>query len=137
MENESDLKIDIALLILRVGMGIMFILHGYPKIMGGVEKWTGLGQYGMGSIGIDIFPAFWGFMAAFSEFVGGIMVVLGLYLRYFTFLLFITMSIATITHLSSGDGIMGASHAIESAVVFLYLFFSLRVFRSLFAWFRY
>ena len=124
MKNESDLKIDIALLILRVGMGIMFIQHGYPKMMGGVEKWTGLGQYAMGSIGIDFLPAFWGFMAAFSEFVGGIMVVLGLYIRYFTFLLFITMAIAATTHLLAGDGIMGASHAIESAVVFLCLFFS-------------
>jgi len=115
---------DIPLLILRVGIGIMFALHGYPKFMGGIDKWTGLGYYGMGSIGIDIFPAFWGFMAAFSEFVGGIMIIAGLYLRYFSFLLFITMSVATATHLSSGDGIMGASHAIESAVVFLCLLFA-------------
>ena len=102
----------------------MFILHGYPKIMGGIEKWIGLGSYGMGSIGIHYFPAFWGFMAAFSEFFGGIMIMLGLYIRYFSILLFITMLVATISHLVGGDGIMGASHAIESAVVFLGLFFS-------------
>jgi len=34
------------------------------------------------------------------------------------------MCVATATHLSTGDGIMGASHAIESAVVFLFLFLS-------------
>ena len=124
MKIKSNNKEDIALLILRVGIGFMFILHGYPKIMGGIEKWIGLGSYGMGSIGIHYFPAFWGFMAAFSEFVGGIMILLGLYIRYFSILLFITMMVATCTHLAGGEGILGASHAIESAVVFLYLFFS-------------
>ena len=42
----------------------------------------------------------------------------------FLILLFITMLVAINTHLTGGDGIMGASHAIESAVVFLCLFFS-------------
>ena len=124
MKINSIKKVDIALLILRVGIGSMFILHGYPKIMGGMEKWAGLGSYGMGSIGIHFFPTFWGFMASFSEFVGGIMILLGLYIRYFSILLFITMLVAISSHLAGGDGIMGASHAIESAVVFVCLFFS-------------
>ena len=124
MKRLLNINIDIALLILRVGIGIMFILHGYPKMMGGMEKWIGLGSYGMGSVGIDFFPAFWGFMAAFSEFFGGLMILFGIYIRYFSILLFITMLIAIITHLTGGDGIMGASHAIESSVVFLCLFFS-------------
>ena len=124
MKIHSNNQVDIALLILRVGVGFMFILHGYPKIMGGMEKWAGLGSYGMGSIGIHIFPAFWGFMAAFSEFVGGIMILLGLYIRYFSILLFITMLVAVCSHIAGGDGIMGASHALESAIVFLCLFFS-------------
>ena len=122
MKINSNNKVDIALLILRVGIGFMFILHGYPKIMGGMEQWAGLGSKGMGSIGIHFFPAFWGFMAAFSEFVGGIMILLGIYIRYFSILLFITMLVAVCSHLAGGDGIMGASHAIESAVIFLCLF---------------
>ena len=124
MKRLLNINIDVALLILRVGIGIMFILHGYPKMMGGMEKWTGLGSYGMSSLGIDYFPAFWGFMAAFSEFFGGLMILFGIYIRYFSILLFITMLVAINTHITGGDGIMGASHAIESAVVFLCLFFS-------------
>ena len=122
MNIDNSTKLDYALLILRVGIGIMFILHGYPKMMGGVEKWTGLGAYGMGSIGIHFIPAVWGFIAAFSEFIGGIMILVGFYVRYFSLLLFFTMIIASCTHIVGGDGIMGASHAIESAVVFLFLF---------------
>ena len=122
MKIDSKNRLDIALLIIRLGIGFLFILHGYPKMMGGIEKWAGLGSYGMGSLGIHFFPVFWGFMAAFSEFVGGIMVLLGLYIRYFSVLLIITMLVATCSHLVGGDGIMGASHAIESAVVFTCLF---------------
>ena len=77
----------------------------------------------MGSMGINYFPAFWSFMA-YSDYFGGLMVLFGIYIRYFSILLFITMLVAINTHLSGGDGIMGASHAIESAVVFLCLFFS-------------
>ena len=115
------IKDDYAILLLRIGIGLMFILHGYPNIMGGMDKWSGLGAFGMNSIGISFYPAFWGFMAAFSEFFGGIMLVLGVYTRLFSFLLFITMFIASCAHLASGDGIMGSSHSIELAIVFLFL----------------
>ena len=124
MDNNKFVNIDTALLLLRVGIGIMFIFHGYPKITGGVEKWAGLGTYGMGSIGINFAPIFWGFIAAFSEFFGGIMIVLGIYTRSFSVLLFSTMFIATCSHLNSGDGIMGASHAIECGIIFLFLILS-------------
>ena len=122
MNYDNITKTDYALFVLRVGIGIMFFLHGYPKMIGGVEKWQSLGAYGMGSIGIHFLSTFWGFMAAFSECIGGLMIVIGFYLRYFSLLLFITMFVAVITHLKVGDGIMGASHAIEAAFVFLFLF---------------
>lgn len=100
----------------------MFILHGYPKIMGGAQVWNGLGQ-AMAVLGITFSPGFWGFMAAFSELVGGIALVLGLFIRPFCALLTITMVVAAGMHLAKGDGIMGASHAIELAIVFVSLIF--------------
>ena len=124
MGNNKFVNIDTALLVLRIGIGIMFIFHGYPKITGGVEKWTGLGAYGMGSVGIHFASTFWGFLASFSEFFGGIMIMLGIYTRYFSILLFSTMFIATCSHLSAGDGIMGASNAIECTIIFLFLILS-------------
>ena len=61
----------IGLLVLRIGIGCMFILHGAPKLFGGAEKWTQIGM-AMASLGIGFIPAFWGFMAAISEFFGGV-----------------------------------------------------------------
>lgn len=29
---------DVGLLILRVGIGLMFMIHGFPKLFGGPEK---------------------------------------------------------------------------------------------------
>ena len=108
------------LLILRIGIGLMFILHGAPKLFGGAEKWEKLGM-AMATLGIGFMPAFWGFMAAISEFFGGICLILGFVFRPACILMTITMLVATISHLSRGDGLSGASHAIELGIVFLSL----------------
>ena len=52
------------------------------------------------------------------------MIVLGIQTRNFSLLILITMVVAAASHLKGGDGIMGASHAIEAAFVFLFLFLS-------------
>ena len=108
------------LLVLRIGIGLMFILHGAPKLFGGAEKWTQIGM-AMASLGIGFMPAFWGFMAAISEFFGGVCIILGIVFRPACILLTITMLVAAVSHLSRGDGLSGASHAIELGIVFLSL----------------
>ncbi len=119
--NASN-RLDVALLIIRVGIGFMFILHGYPKLLGGMEKWTSLGLKGPGSFGLDILPAFWGFMAAVSETLGGLLLILGILVRTSSVFLFLTMFFAAGFHIISGKG--SAYHAIESAIVFTGLFVS-------------
>jgi putative oxidoreductase len=113
---------DVGLLILRIGIGGMYLYHGFPKISGGPEKWEKLGM-AMKYVGIEFAPVFWGFMAAFSEFFGGICIMLGLFFRPAGILLTITMVIAASMHLGRGDGLKVASHAIENGIVFLSLIF--------------
>jgi len=113
---------DIGLLILRVGIGSMFLFHGAPKMFGGPEKWEMLGK-AMSSVGIQFVPVFWGFMASVSEFFGGICIILGFFFRPACILLTITMAVAASMHLNRGNGLGGASHAIESGIVFLSLVF--------------
>ena len=113
---------DFGLLIIRVGLGVMFIYHGYPKLMGGPKMWTGLGgatKY----IGITFLPMMWGLLAALTETVGGVLLILGLAFRPVCLLLLINMSVAIASHFGKGDGMMTASHAIEDAIVFAGLFF--------------
>ncbi len=113
---------DFGLLFLRIGIGGMFIFHGAPKMFGGPEGWERMGA-SMAIVGIKFVPAFWGFMASFSEFIGGICIILGLFFRPACILLTITMTIAASGHLSRGDGLRGAAHAIENGIVFLSLIF--------------
>lgn len=105
------------LLLLRLGIGIMFILHGWPKLNGGPERWQMIGET-MELLGIGFAHTFWGFMAGFAEVVGGACFVLGLFFRPACMLLLITMLIATARHVIGGDGFAGYSHALESAILF-------------------
>ena len=107
---------------MRVGLGIMFMFNGYPKLLGGPDNWAAVGN-AMKHTGVTFFPVGWGFLAAVTETFGGFLIVLGLAFRPASLLLCITMIVASTMHLKSGDGLNGASHAIEAAVVFFGLLF--------------
>jgi putative oxidoreductase len=113
---------DFGLLIIRVGLGAMFIYHGYPKLIGGPESWAGLGS-SIKYVGITFLPVMWGLLAALVETVGGVLVILGLAFRPACLLIGINLIVAAATHFGKGDGISGAAHAIEDAIMFAGLFF--------------
>ena len=120
--QKLDKHRDSGLLILRVGIGIMFMIHGFPKLSGGPEKWAKLGG-AVSALGINVAPTFMGFMAAISEFGGGLLLVLGLFTRPACFFLLSTMVVATLMHVKSGHAFVKYSHALESAILFFSLLF--------------
>lgn len=114
---------DLGLLILRLGWGFTFIIvHGWPKLAGGQEKWTTIGG-AMASLGITFLPVFWGFMCAVVEFLGGILLVMGWHFRLACALLTFNMLVATLSMASKGGGSMGTAYPFEVMVVFMALFF--------------
>lgn len=115
---------NIGFFILRVGIGGMFMYHGYGKLFGGSAVWGQVGS-AVSHLGISapsLFPVF-GFLAACSEFFGGLCLILGLGFRLACLFLFSTMVVAAAMHLSQGDGLGKASHAIEAAILFFSLMF--------------
>ncbi|MDA1191120.1 MAG: DoxX family protein [Candidatus Poribacteria bacterium] len=116
--SRMDRVRDVGLLALRVGLGAMFMKHGYGKITGGVERWERLGGAMENVFGIGFAPVLWGFMAAFSEFFGGLMLMVGIAFRPAAGLLAFTMLVAGLNHLKRGDGFNTASHALEACVIF-------------------
>ncbi|MEX8546891.1 MAG: DoxX family protein [Mucilaginibacter sp.] len=120
-ENLGKYK-NLGLLLIRIGLGIMFIYHGVPKLAGEPELWEKLGG-AMKGVGISFAPAFWGFMAAATETFGGLLLIIGLAFRPVCILLVINLLIAALMHLGKGDGLQGAAHAIEDAIMFLGLLF--------------
>jgi len=100
----------------------MFMCHGYPKLAAGPEMWTGLGG-ALSVVGITFAPTFMGFIAAISEFGGGLLLVLGLMTRPACLFLLGTMAVATAMHVTKGDSFQKYSHALEAAILFFSLLF--------------
>ncbi|MDA0684635.1 MAG: DoxX family protein [Bacteroidetes bacterium] len=114
--------LDIGLLIARIGMGIGFLYyHGWDKIMGGPERWEGLGG-AMSRFGIDFLPVFWGFMAAFAESIAALMIALGFLFAPMSIILAVTMFVAWTGHIASGQGTPG--HSFKNMMVLIAFLFT-------------
>jgi putative oxidoreductase len=111
---------ELGILLLRMGIGLMFVYHGWPKISGGTETWVKLGM-AMNFMGLGFAPVFWGFMSAATEFFGGILIAIGLLTRPVAMMLAFNMVVAVVLKFSTGAGMGGASEAIEVGIVFLSL----------------
>ncbi|AZB41605.1 DoxX family protein [Bacillus sp. FJAT-42376] len=70
--------------IIRIVLGITFILHGYMKFSGGIGQTAGFFE----SLGI---PGFMAYAVAVIELVGGILVLIGLGTRVVSVLMAIVM----------------------------------------------
>jgi putative oxidoreductase len=117
--NRLDGFRDVGVLVMRVGLGLMFVGHGWGKLVGGPEKWEKIGG-AMSTFGIDFAPVFWGFMAAFAEVFGGLALAAGLAMRPVLLgLLIPTMIVAAAKHMAAGDGFKGYSHAVEVGIAFV------------------
>lgn len=81
-----------AMTVIRLVLGVIFLAHGGQKVLG---VWGGKGLAatveGMSGMGI---PAIGGYAAAFTEFVGGAMLIIGVLSRFWSAGLAITMIVA-------------------------------------------
>lgn len=115
---------DLGLLLVRAVFGLYMALgHGLGKITGGPEQWAQLGGALEGILGFGFLPTFWGLMAALAEFVGALLVAVGLLSRPAALLLVLNMLVAALAHIT---GVIEGSPemAILYGVVFLGLLFT-------------
>ncbi|WP_394829406.1 DoxX family protein [Pendulispora albinea] len=112
---------DLAALVLRIGLGTMFMFHGAPKLLGGPELWAKIGA-AMGGLGITFAPAFWGLMAGLAEFGGGLLLVVGFLTRPACAFLTFTMLVAWSKLLLRHDDFNAWSQPAEDAIAFAALF---------------
>lgn len=103
---------DIALLLTRLVVGSFFIfVHGLPKLMGGPERWERVGG-ALSNLGIDLWPQFFGLAAGLTEFIGGILIILGLWFRPATLMIAVVLLVATIQNVA-GNGWSSSAHPTE------------------------
>ena len=99
-----NFAVSIALLVLRLALGWIFIFHGAQKCFG-VFGGFDLAKFADGLHLPALPPIAWAYLAAYGEFAGGIMVLLGLLGRFGALLIIIIMSVA----ISTFTGKMGFS----------------------------
>lgn len=118
--------IDWGLLTIRAGLGTMMIVHGWPKLAGGSDKWVAVGASGLSAFGeyAGSLALSFGLMAALAETLGGLLVMLGLQFRVATLALVATMIFASLYHIKANHDFPSLSHSIEVGIVFLGLFIS-------------
>ncbi|MGC3989335.1 MAG: DoxX family protein [Chthoniobacteraceae bacterium] len=109
---------EAGLLLLRVGLGVIFILHGWPLLVEGPKEWIKLGA-AMRFLHVDMFLKYFGLAAAVSEVAGGALMILGCLFRPACLLMAFTMTVATIMHFHKHDDFdLHTSHSLSMAIVF-------------------
>jgi putative oxidoreductase len=109
----------LALLILRLVLGIIMIGHGYSKVFGGLHHHVQM----VSSLGL---PGWLAYFSAAAEFLGGILVILGLLTRFAALAITIDLVVA-IVKVHWHNGLLGnggyqfplALAAIAFALIFL------------------
>lgn len=118
VSNRSSL--ELGLLITRLGVGAIFAIYGWMKLMGGPQTWLWLGSQ-LSHFGITFFPMVWGFIAANVEFIGGLCLFFGFSTRLATILMSIVMVVALAYHFDHGDKF----DIYAQALIFLIIFVSI------------
>jgi putative oxidoreductase len=99
---------DFGLLVIRAGVGIVLAIAGFNKFMAGEQTLHAVGA-NINYLGLDvgtqnISTLFFGIMAAGTELVGGVLLVVGLLYRVSAVMLFITMLVATLMMVDTSQG---------------------------------
>lgn len=102
MENRLDQRTAWGLLLVRVVVGLSFILHGLSKFQMGLDQVAGW----FGSMGI---PAILAYVVAYLELLGGIGLILGVGTRLWAALLSIVMIGATLK-VKAANGFLGGEN---------------------------
>lgn len=104
MLPDRERWVDVGLLVLRLGFGLgFFYFHGWAKLAGGPERWAGVGG-AVEHLGIGFGHTFFGFLGAFAESIGGLMIAAGFLFRPAALLIAGTMFVAWVMHVTTGNG---------------------------------
>jgi len=125
MNNKDFSKYsDLALLLLRIGVGIVFIVAGWGKIIGlfgylfSGDEWGFIAT--VDGIGFPL-PAFFAAIVAITEFIGGLMVLFGVYARIPNLLLAFIMLVALFTTKMDGFDISHAGTRVDILMLLITL----------------
>jgi len=90
----------LALLLMRLALGVIMAVHGYHKVFGGLHHFSQM----VGSMGL---PAWLGYVSAFTELLGGLLILAGFFTRPAAFAICINLAVA-IWKVHLHNGLLGS-----------------------------
>jgi putative oxidoreductase len=90
----------LALLLMRLALGAIMAVHGYHKVFGGLHHHAQM----VAGLGL---PGWLGYVSAFTELLGGLLILAGLFTRPAAFAVFINLVVA-IWKVHLHNGLMGS-----------------------------
>ncbi|HEY6338076.1 MAG TPA: DoxX family protein [Candidatus Sulfotelmatobacter sp.] len=106
----------LALLVMRLTLGAIMVAHGYQKVFGGLHHHAAF----VASLGL---PAWTGYVSSFTEFVGGLFVLIGFFTRAAAFAICVDLGVAIWkVHLHNG---LTGDHGFEFPLAVATLAFAL------------
>ena len=91
----------LALLAMRLALGAIMVAHGYHKVFGGLHHHAQM----VAGLGL---PSWLGYVSAFAEFFGGLMILVGFFTRAAAAAIFIDLFVA-IWKVHLHNGLIGTS----------------------------
>lgn len=108
----------LGLLVMRCALGAVMVAHGYAKVFRG-----DFGHSTAAMVAHLGFPAFLGYVVTYLEFVGGMMLIVGVFTRVVGLLFTCEMVVAILkVHLKNGIGVPGG---VDLALVCMAIAFAL------------
>jgi putative oxidoreductase len=120
----NDEHREIGHVVLRVGLGFTSLfLRGISQLAGGPERWEEMGG-AMAYLGITFAPVFWGLMASLAEAVGGLCLLIGLFVRPASAFLIFTMFVVCVqSYVNNGMLMAARAHPLELGIAYTALLF--------------
>ena len=106
---------EAGLLLIRVSIGLLFILYTAPALIGGPKAWAHFGA-GAGHFGLHSHFQIWGFLGALSGCLGGVLIIFGLFFRIGVLLVF-CLALGYAIAVYTGTGFRAALPALEMCFV--------------------
>ena len=106
---------EAGLLLIRVSIGLLFILYTAPTLIGGPKAWAHFGA-GAGHFGLHSHFQIWGFLGSLLGCLGGVLMIFGLFFRIGV-LLVLVLAIGHAIAVYKGTGFRVALPSIEMCFV--------------------
>jgi putative oxidoreductase len=106
---------DFGLLLLRVSIGVLFIVYTVPALMSGPSGWAHFGA-GARNWGLHSHFQLWGFLGALLGCIGGVLLIFGLFFRIGVLLLLV-LAVGHAIGVKHGSGFRTALPSIEMCFV--------------------